>query len=137
MKLEDPIGYFALVEKMQQSQWDTNLRKAVQRTIISRLYYGIFHYVKLKMYGPDQDNNVSHKNLIGDAQRYVYNKKLDINIKDHLSQFQKMREKADYKRLQNINEKFFEDALIIFELVKRDCTNVWGRMNEESADSGL
>jgi uncharacterized protein (UPF0332 family) len=137
MRLEDPIGYFALADSMQQSKWDVNLREAVQRTIISRLYYGVFHYVKLKMYGPDQDNSVTHKNLIGAAQKYVNNEGLGINIKDHISQFQKMREKADYKRSQNIDEKFFKDALLIFDIVKKDCTNIWGKINEESADSSL
>lgn len=124
--LEDPIGYFALVDTLQQRVWDTNLQSAVRRTIISRLYYAVFHYIKLKMYGPNKDQNTTHKKLINDAQKYVNGKKLSINIKDHLSQFQMMREKADYKRLEVIDEKFLERALVIFQIVEKDCVNIWG-----------
>jgi len=126
MTLEDPIGYFALVDNLQRNVWDTDLQSAARRTIISRLYYGVFHHIKLKMFGINDDRGVGHDKLKAEVQKLADKKGLDINIKDHLSELEKKRTIADYKRLQTIDEKFLEDTLFIFQIIENDCAKIWG-----------
>ena len=126
MGLEDPIGYFAFVDILQKNVWDTDLQSAARRTMISRLYYGVFHHIKLKLFGIDDDRGIKHDKLIAKVQELANKKGLDINIKDHLSDFQKKREIADYKRLPIIDEKFLEDAFVIFKIIQNDCAEIWG-----------
>ena len=125
MPLEDPMRYIPLTQSMKGMEWDEDLKKAVQRTIISRLYYGIFHFIKLRLEGQDHDNNMSHSKLQVSAQKYVDSKKLGINIKDHLSQLEEMRDKADYKRMEQIDERFVERAMRIYDLLEDDCSQIW------------
>lgn len=125
MALEDPIGYFALVEALQENPWDPDLQTAVRRTIISRLYYAVFHHIKIKLFGPENDRNVSHSKLRAEAQKLANKKGLDINIKDHLSDFQTRREKSDYIRQIIVDEKFLDDTLVIFNIIKKDCEQIW------------
>ena len=125
MALEDPIGYFALVEALKGNQWDPNLEMAARRTIISRLYYAVFHHIKIKLFGASDDRGINHKKLRAEVQKLANKKGLDINIKDHLSDFEKRRVQADYKRLTIVDEKFLEDTLVIFQIIQKDCEKIW------------
>jgi hypothetical protein len=126
MGLEDPIGYFAFVDTLQKNVWDTDLQSAARRTIISRLYYGVFHHIKLKLFGINDDRGITHNRLKAEVQKLAIKKGLDINIKDHLSDFEKKRVIADYKRLRIIDEKFLQDTFVIFQIIQNDCEKIWG-----------
>ena len=126
MRLEDPIGYLAFVDTLQEKVWGTDLQSAARRTIISRLYYGVFHHIKLKLFGINDDRGISHDKLKTSVQNLANEKGLDIYIKDHLSEFEKKRVIADYKRLPIIDEKFLEDTFIIFQIIEKDCEKIWG-----------
>lgn len=125
MVLVDPIGYFAFVDVLQENSWDTSLQSAARRTIISRLYYAVFHHIKIKLFGINDDRGITHVKLRNEAQKLANKKGLDINIKDHLSEFEKKREQADYKRLTKVDDKFLEDTLVIFHIIKEDCEKIW------------
>ena len=125
MALEDPIGYFALVEALQENPWDPDLQTAARRTIISRLYYAVFHHIKIKLFGADNDRGISHSKLRTEVQKLANKKGLEINIKDHLSEFEKRREQADYKRQIIVDEKFLDDTLVIFNIIEKDCEKIW------------
>lgn len=125
MALEDPIGYFALVEAIQGNSWDPNLQMAARRTIISRLYYAVFHHIKIKLFGASDDRGINHKKLRAEVQKLANKKGLDINIKDHLSDFEKRRVQADYKRLTIVDEKFLKDTLVVFQIIQKDCEKIW------------
>ena len=125
MALEDPIGYFALVEALKGNQWDPNLEMAARRTIISRLYYAVFHHIKIKLFGASDDRGINHKKLRAEVQKLANKKGLDINIKDHLSDFEKRRVQADYKRLTIVDEKFLKDTLVVFQIIQKDCEKIW------------
>ena len=125
MVLGDPIGYFALVDALQKSSWDTSLQSATRRTIISRLYYAVFHHIKLNLFGDADDRGITHAKLRAEVQRLANKRGLDINIKDHLSQFEKKREQADYKRLTKVDDKFFQETIIIFHIIEEDCKKIW------------
>lgn len=126
MTLEDPMGYFAIVEHLKNTEWDIDIQSAARRTIISRLYYGVFHHIKFKMYGISDDRGITHDKLKAEVQKLVNKKGLDINIKDHLSEFEKRRVIADYKRLKIIDEKFLDDTFVIFNIIQKDCEKIWG-----------
>lgn len=106
-------------------KWTEELMPAIRRTIISRLYYGVFHYVKFQLYGLDKDPNKTHKKPHEDAQKYATRNHIDVNIKDHLSQLQSMREQADYKRTQSIDDDFLKKAINIYNIVEKDCITIW------------
>ena len=58
-------------------------------------------------------------------QKLANKKGLEINIKDHLSEFEKRREQADYKRQIIVDEKFLDDTLVIFNIIEKDCEKIW------------
>ena len=126
MELEDPLGYLALVNTFLGNESGTDVESALRRTIISRLYYGVFHHIKLKLFGINNDKPITHQKLKAAAQKFVDKNGININIKDHLSELEKKREIADYKRFPVIDEKFLNDTLTIFKIVKKDCEKIWG-----------
>lgn len=125
--LDDPIEYLALVDFLRKRSIDIGLENGTQRTIVSRLYYGVFHHIKLRLYGPDSDRNIGHLALHKEAQKCANERGIQINIKDKLSQLQGYREMADYKRLQKIDDKFLDEVFTVYQLIEKDCQQLWNK----------
>lgn len=123
--LDDPLGYLKLAEKLSNLVADPNLKHSKERTVIGRIYYGVFTYLKLKLYGSSVDKRVNHDKLRNDAQKKADQKGLDFNLKDQLRSLENLREHADYYRKISINEDSVKKAWTIYNILEDEFSKMW------------
>ena len=123
--LEDPLGYLKLAEKLSNLVADPNLKYSKERTVIGRIYYGVFTYLKLKLYGSLVDQNIKHDKLRNDAQKQADKKGLDFNLKDQLRELEMLREHADYYRKIQIDGKSVTKAWSIYNILADEFSKMW------------
>lgn len=122
---DDPIGYINLAKRLSGLDFDPKLKHSNERTIVGRIYYGVFAYLKLKLYSSDKENKISHDKLKKDAQRQVVMKGLDFPLKDQLKTLEIMREHADYYRKVKIDEDSVKKAWTIYEILEDEFSKMW------------
>lgn len=123
--LEDPLGYLKLAEKLSNLVADPNLKYSKERTVIGRIYYGVFTYLKLKLYGSLVDQNIKHDKLRNDAQKQADKKGLDFNLKDQLRELEMLREHADYYRKIQIDGKSVTKTWSIYNILADEFSKMW------------
>jgi uncharacterized protein (UPF0332 family) len=123
--LDDPLGYLKLAEKLSSLVMDTDLRNSKERTVIGRIYYGVFTYLKIKLYGTGTDKRVIHGKLRKDLQREADKKGLDFNLEDQLLELERLREHADYYRKIKIDGDSVKKAWVIYRLLEQEFNEIW------------
>lgn len=123
-RLNDPMGFISLATELPNLVSSQDLKFSRERTIISRLYYGIFNFLKLKLY-PANDPNISHDKLRAKAQEYAKKKGFKMDLIDPLKQLQAYREHADYYRTKTVDEDLVKKAYTIYGLLEGYINTVW------------
>ncbi len=122
---DDPIGYINLAKKLSGLEFDPKLKHSNERTIVGRIYYGVFAYLKLKLYPSDKEDKIGHNKLRNDAQRQVVKNGLDFPLKDQLKTLEIMREHADYYRKMKIDVDSVRKAWQIYEILEYEFSKIW------------
>jgi uncharacterized protein (UPF0332 family) len=120
---DDPLGYIKLSEELSKWTSDSELKFSKERTIISRLYYGVFYFIKCKL--GKESNKINHKRIREEIQKYAEKKGIDFNFKDSLAQLYRLRENADYYEKPKIDEKSVREAWDLYDVLKDKLLEVW------------
>ena len=125
VSLDDPLGYLRLAKNLSCLVPDPDLKYSKERTVIGRIYYGVFTYLKLKLYGSTIDKYITHAALRKELQKKAKQMGLDFNLEDQLRQLEVLREHADYYRKIKIDENSVKQAWDIYDILEDEFSKIW------------
>jgi len=101
----DPMKFFQIAEFLASLKNNLNFTEISYRTVINRLYYGIFHLVqkKLNIFIPETEIKRCHA--------YVKNHIDNSKIRSDYSDLEAFRVEVDYNLLKPIKQTHMKDAL--------------------------